>query len=71
VKLAILALVFLFVLVVSSHAKPRNAKEGETQFLENADRYIREGPIAVKTDANPIPTAKVRWTPKIGPVVKR
>ena len=57
-KHAIIALVFLFVFIVSSHAKPRNAKEGETQFLENADRYIREGPIAVKPDANPIPIAK-------------
>ena len=57
-KRAILALAFLLVLVVTSHAKPRNVKEGETQFLENADRYIREGPVAAKPDATPIPTAK-------------
>ena len=52
----ILVWVLFCALVASARARPRNAQEGETLYLENADRYIREGPVEVKAVATPKPT---------------
>ena len=54
----ILALALICALVAPAGANPRHAQEGETQYLENADRYIREGPVEVMTTATPTPIAK-------------
>lgn len=55
---SILVLAFFCALVSAASAKPHNSQEGETQYLENADRYIREGPVEVKSAATPVPVAK-------------
>ena len=55
---SILVLVLFSGLVDSAYAKSRNGQECETQYLEDADRYIREGPVEVKTASTPVPITK-------------
>ena len=55
---SILVLVLFCGLVDSARAKTRNGQEGETQYLDDADRYIREGPVEVKTAPTLVPITK-------------
>ena len=57
-KCVILAFAIFCTLVSAANAKPRDAKKGETQYLENADRTILEDSMDAKSVASVAPTEK-------------
>lgn len=58
VKYVILVVAIFCTLVSEANAKPRDAKKGETQYLENADRIILEDSMAAKSVASAAPIEK-------------
>lgn len=64
---AVFISVFLVATSWPSHAKPGSSKSDETQYLENAERYILEDSTAAMSVASPLPVKKPVPTPLPSP----